>query len=488
MKTPLVTVYVVSKHYGRYLQDAIESVLRQTFDDWELLLIDDGATDETGRVIAQYRDHPRVRAFRTEGIGLPAVANVALREANGKYLIRLDGDDIFDENALLVLCHYLERHPDVAIVFPDFYLLDEFGEVYSETRRSKLLEQNHLMDLPANGACTLMRREVLHTVGGYREDLGSQDGFDIWSKLRKMHRCANVNLPLFYYRRHRTNLTNDLPHILAARRRIKMDAIAGDKKAFEPIIAVIPCRKHFEFCADLWKEPVSGKSLLERAIEASLSSPLFNHVVVASDTIGVLETMRTYADPRLIYFPRREEDTIRSRKLVVTLEQIAAKLDPQGHGITSVVYLQAPFVTAETREEAVTTLIMNDADCSVGVEELMDRVFVRSPHGLVTINPPKHLSTEFDIVYRARIDANYAEPVGWETLSIPHMLAPLNLPMLLVHDRNDHEIPFEHALKIKQTLPHAEFMATQGLGHRRILKDRAVIDQITRFAHQGQAS
>ena len=98
------------------------------------------------------------------------------------------------------------------------------------------------------------------------------------------------------------------------------------------------------------------------------------------------------------------------------------------------------------------------------------------------------ISTQTVAKARARIDANYAEPVGWETLSVPHMLAPLNLPMLLVHDRNDHEIPFEHALKIKQTLPHAEFMATQGLGHRRILKDRAVIDQITRFAHQGQAS
>ena len=68
------------------------------------------------------------------------------------------------------------------------------------------------------------------------------------------------------------------------------------------------------------------------------------------------------------------------------------------------------------------------------------------------------------------------------------MLAHVKIPMLLVHDRDDLEIPFEHALKIQQTLRNAELIATSGLGHRRILKDPAVIDQISRFAHLGRAS
>ena len=98
------------------------------------------------------------------------------------------------------------------------------------------------------------------------------------------------------------------------------------------------------------------------------------------------------------------------------------------------------------------------------------------------------ISTQTVAKARARIDANYAHPVGWDSLSIPHMLAHLNIPMMLVHDRDDHEIPFVHALKIQQTLQHAKLIATNGLGHRRILKDAAVIDQISRFAHQGQTS
>ena len=104
-------MYVVSRDYGRFLAEAIESVLRQHYDDWELLLIDDGSTDNTADVMQLYSGDPRVRVFATTGIGLPAVCNLALHEARGKYLIRLDGDDVLDENALFVLASYLEREP-----------------------------------------------------------------------------------------------------------------------------------------------------------------------------------------------------------------------------------------------------------------------------------------------------------------------------------------------------------------------------------------
>ena len=105
----LISVYIISHNYARYLEDAIESVLRQTIDNWELLLIDDGSTDETPEIISLYRDHPKINTFKTDGIGLPAACNLALNSANGEYLIRLDGDDIFDENILLILSHYLDH-------------------------------------------------------------------------------------------------------------------------------------------------------------------------------------------------------------------------------------------------------------------------------------------------------------------------------------------------------------------------------------------
>ena len=83
MSKPKITVYIASHNYGNFLADAIESVLRQTVDNWELLLIDDNSTDNTQEVINLYQGDTRVRQFKTEGIGLPAVCNIALRESSG---------------------------------------------------------------------------------------------------------------------------------------------------------------------------------------------------------------------------------------------------------------------------------------------------------------------------------------------------------------------------------------------------------------------
>jgi glycosyltransferase involved in cell wall biosynthesis len=217
---PRISVYVPSHNYGRFLADAIESVLRQSVDDWELIVVDDGSTDETPDVVNLYRGHPKISVHRTEGIGLPAVCNYALARAKGKYVIRLDGDDVFDENILLVLGNMLDRDPQLALAFPDYFLVDHFGEVFAQERRERLYSTNHMLDLPPNGACTLVRADVLKEVGGYREDLGAQDGFDLWTKVTNKYKSANINLPLFYYRRHGTNLTTNTQRILSARQRI----------------------------------------------------------------------------------------------------------------------------------------------------------------------------------------------------------------------------------------------------------------------------
>ena len=83
---------------------------------------------------------------------------------------------------------------------------------------------------------------------------------------------------------------------------------------------------------------------------------------------------------------------------------------------------------------------------------------------------------------RSLVDRSYAQPVGWENLSVVNMLARLKMPILLIHDCDDREIPFEHGVKISRALPQAQFLATTGLGHRRVLKDQNVIDLVAQFA------
>jgi CMP-N-acetylneuraminic acid synthetase len=400
MSEPRITVYIPSRNYGRFVGDAIESVLRQTVDDWELIVIDDGSDDETPEVMNLYRGHPKISLHRTDGIGLTSVCNFALSRARAKYVIRLDGDDVFDENILLVLGNVLDRDKDAALVFPDYYLVDHFGEIYAQERRQRLYSENHVFDMPPNGACTLIRRSVLREIGGYREDLGAQDGFDLWSKVISRYKCANVNLPLFYYRRHDSNLTTDSQRIIAARRRIKQDAVKDHLAASRPVIAVIPCRRNFDFVPDLWKQQVGGRSMLDRDIAACLSSSLFDHVVVTSDNGETEASIAKYGDRRLSFVLRDPQSTIRTASIVPTLEMIARKFDPELKGVTIVRYLQSPFVTVQTIEEAAATLMMSDADSATAVEEIHAQVFRRTRHGLEVLNRPGELRSDFDAVFR----------------------------------------------------------------------------------------
>lgn len=397
---PRFTVYIPSRNYGRFLGEAIESVLRQTVDDWELIVVDDGSTDDTASVMGLYRGHPAISLHRTESIGLPSVGNFALARARGRYLIRLDGDDVFDENILLVLGNLLDRRADLALVFPDYFLVDAFGQVFAHERRKRLYESNHMVDLPPNGACALVRTAVLRDLGGYREDLGAQDGFDLWTKLASRHKCANVNLPLFYYRRHGTNLTTDVSRIVSARRQIKKDAVKDQLALLRPIIAVIPCRRNFDFVPDLWDQALGDQSLLERDIAVSLSSPLFDNVVVTCDNEAAAVPVKQRKDPRLSFVLRDPRSTIRSSSIVPTLERIARDLDPSLSGVTVLRYIQTPFVTTDTLEEAVCTLAISDADSASAVEEIRSRVFRRSPHGLEPLGSRGELSSDFDSLYR----------------------------------------------------------------------------------------
>lgn len=398
---PRFTVYIAAHNVGRFLSEAIESVLRQTVDDWELIIIDDNSQDNTPEVLKLYQGDPRIRILTTEGLGLPGVCNLALRQARGRYLIRLDGDDMFDENILLILGNMMDREEDLALVFPDYYLTDEHGQIFAHERREKLHDANHLLDAPPNGACTLVRRSIMEELGGYREDLGAQDGFDLWSKIKDSHRSANVNLPLFFYRRHENNLTNKTERIMSARRAIKRDAIAARLEEFRPIIGVVPCRRHYDFVPDLWDQPINGHSLLELSLKASLASPVLDKVVVACDNPEAEKVLAGFDDPRLSFFPRETRNTIRSTPLTVTLRKIAAGLDPEFKGLSVVNYIQTPFVTGATMEEAIFTLIMNGADSAIGVEEINAPLFKRSGHGMRPLNRLKGgIQTDFDAVFR----------------------------------------------------------------------------------------
>lgn len=424
------TVYVVCHNHERFIQTALESVLRQSTDDWELLIFDDRSTDRSRDIIERFRHHPRVQVFFTEGIGLPRICNQAIERARGRYLMRLDGDDVLDENILLVLGNALDRQPELGLVFPDYYLIDEFGSIISREWREKLYDANHALDEPPHGACTMMRLAMLKEIGGYREDLGGQDGLDIWVRIKENFRSANINIPLFSYRRHQGNLTGNVRRIVAARRQIKKDAARARLAAIRPITAVIPCRRHYDFVPDLWRQEIRGQSLLARALAHACQSDVVDRIVVACDNPEAEAVLAGFPDPRLHFFLRPPAETLGGYGLAPTLSRIVEPLPGAAQGVTLIHYVQAPFLTVGTLEEAIHTLVLNEADSCFGVEEVTNLLYRRSPHGLQAINRPGGMASDFGAIFREAPTALATRNRNFKTGSLfgPRLLGFVTLP------------------------------------------------------------
>ena len=194
---PRVSVYITNYNYGRYIEKAIHSVLEQTYCNFEIIIIDDGSTDDSRAIINRYSSHPRIKVIFQENLGLNATNNIALHAARGEFIVRLDADDYFHPNALELMVSELDRNPRAALVFPDYYEVTESGEILAQHIRHDFKKDVSLHDQPAHGACTLARVDVLRNEGGYGEEFSCQDGFDIWLKVIKRHDVSNISLPLF---------------------------------------------------------------------------------------------------------------------------------------------------------------------------------------------------------------------------------------------------------------------------------------------------
>ena len=117
----LVTVYITNFNYGKFIKQAIESVLMQTEQSFELIIIDDGSTDNSKEIIEKYKDLKNIRIVYQKNKGLNVTNNIALRAARGKYIVRLDADDYFSPNALELLLEKLESDSMLGMVFPDYF-------------------------------------------------------------------------------------------------------------------------------------------------------------------------------------------------------------------------------------------------------------------------------------------------------------------------------------------------------------------------------
>ena len=216
---PLVSAAIITHNRAQYLEDAITSVLDQTVDDLELIVVDDGSTDDTATVVEPYLD--RIRYARCPHRGKAAARNTAIELAAGELFAFCDSDDRWYPDRLERQLDALERHPDVGMVHGQVEVVDEHGQalpdenatlraIFSAAHRSPPTYASYASECRCLSSTILVRRAVFDTVGPYDCDLPIED-YDFYLRLVLEYSVLFLDGPaLAQYRVHDEMTGNDV--------------------------------------------------------------------------------------------------------------------------------------------------------------------------------------------------------------------------------------------------------------------------------------
>lgn len=199
-KKPLVSVIVAAYNQERFIGRCLRSLLHQTIphESYEIIVINDGSTDRTPYALELF--HDAIHTITNEkNIGLPASINRGILAAKGQYIVRVDADDYVNANFLNFLSFFLDQNPDMDAIACDYWLFNDIEE---------WLERANCMDRPI--ACGIMfRKQQLIDIGMYDESFRCHEDRDLRIRFEKKYRISRLELPLYRYRRHENNITND---------------------------------------------------------------------------------------------------------------------------------------------------------------------------------------------------------------------------------------------------------------------------------------
>lgn len=237
---PFISVVIPTYNNAHYIRQALDSVLAQTFTDYEVLVVDDGSTDQTREVVAEYGS--RVQYVYQINQGLAVARNTGLGTVTGEYLTYLDADDVWAPINLQVKAGVLRAHPELGGVFSEFSIFDESGitsprgtkelfPFFARTGRtfSDVFARHETVELPDGRRAgvslgpvfdslfwgnfilptsMVFHRERARAVGEFRPELRTQQDYEFWLRFSQQHPLAFVDEVLAKYRRHPNQLTD----------------------------------------------------------------------------------------------------------------------------------------------------------------------------------------------------------------------------------------------------------------------------------------
>lgn len=202
MSDPRVSVIMSVYNEEKYLRPALESILNQTFADFEFIVIDDGSTDSTRAILESYGDS-RIRVFSQINQGLTRSLNRALSLVRAEYIARMDGNDISQRERFERQVDFLDRNPDVGIVGSFSYRIDEKGRqvnLYTYPTESDSIKETLWSSCPMCHSSVMFRRACIERVGPYREKVGPTEDLDFFFRVSEKFSVANLPEPLHSFR------------------------------------------------------------------------------------------------------------------------------------------------------------------------------------------------------------------------------------------------------------------------------------------------
>lgn len=203
---PVVSVAMVVRNMERFVAEAIESILDQTFRDLEFVIVDFGSTDRSLSIISQYQEEDcRIKLHVIAPCSLPEARNASLQFTRGRYIALMDADDVAFPDRLERQIAYLENHAEIALLGGAIECTDSSG-IRQFTRQFPLTDGDIrtalLRGTVLHQTTVMLRREVLDTIKGYRRAFALAEDYDLWLRVVEHFQVTNLAEPLVYYRLH----------------------------------------------------------------------------------------------------------------------------------------------------------------------------------------------------------------------------------------------------------------------------------------------
>jgi glycosyltransferase involved in cell wall biosynthesis len=206
MQNPLISVVMVVCNADRFLAEAIESILSQTFGEFEFIIVDFGSTDKSRSIISSYAAMDRRVKFHTmSNCALPEARNAGCFLAQGRYIAIMDADDVSVRDRLKWEFEFMEEHPEFGLVGGATDWVDATGR---SLRIDHLPTEDHEIRAALESRCpfcqstVLIRREAFTLVGGYRVVFAQAEDYDLWLRIAEHFKCANLKQVVLKYRIH----------------------------------------------------------------------------------------------------------------------------------------------------------------------------------------------------------------------------------------------------------------------------------------------